>query len=122
MKKFNYKKPTLTNVKDGKILPVMHGENFLRPITTDIPEGEWQTFNMFVVGHSETGHNHVLDGEVEVLETRERTIIHILENTNLFHQKTQDVHETVTLVPGYYEVTHKTEYDPFEKIVRRVFD
>lgn len=121
MKKFNYKKPTLTNSKDGEALPIVHGENFLRPIAK-VPKGDWTAHDMFTVGHSESGHNHILDGKVEVLESRERTIVHILEKTNLFHQKEQDVHETITVEPGYYEITHKTEYDPFGKVVRRVFD
>lgn len=123
MKKFNYKSPTLKNLRRNKLLPIVHGENFLRPVdAANIPAGQFTAHDMFVVGHSESGHNHVLDGKVEVLESRERMIIHILEATNLFHQKTSDVHETVTVAPGYYEVTHKTEYDPFAKVVRRVFD
>lgn len=121
MKKFNYKKPSLDNLKDGGVLPIVHGENFLRPVT-DVPKGDWTKHDIFTVGHSESGHNHVLDGKVEVLESKEKTIVHILKNTNLFHQKDHEVHETITVAPGFYEVTHKTEYDPFAKVVRRVFD
>lgn len=121
MKKFSYKKPTLSNEQDGRALPIVHGENFLKPIAK-APKGNWLQHDMFVVGHSESGHNHVLDGKVEVLESRERTIVHILEKTNLFHQKNQEVHETITVAPGFYEISHKQEYNPFLKAMQRVFD
>lgn len=112
----------LQNNKDGKILPIMHGENFLVPINA-LPEGEIKSAKMYIVGHSETGHHHVLESPVEmdIIEGKHRAIL-VREVSTLFHKKSFDIHESVAVEPGIYQVTHKTEYDPFQKVIRAVFD
>lgn len=114
---------TLSNLKDNRLVPVMHGENFLRPVDS-IPNGKKTTTKMYIVGHSESGHNHVLQSKktMQITEVSEKRYLLIKEVSQLFHQKNFDIHETIDIAPGMYEVTHKTEYDPFAKVVRGVWD
>jgi hypothetical protein len=113
----------LSNNKHGNVVSVLHGENFMRRIDA-LPKGKTTKAKMYVVGHSESGHNHVLTSpkEMEVLEFNGHRYVLIDETAELFHQKTFDIHETVTVEPGVYEITHKTEYDPFQKVIRAVWD
>jgi hypothetical protein len=113
----------LSNVKDNQIVPVMHGENFLRRVDA-LPKGKTTKAKMYVVGHSETGHNHVLTSksDLEVLEQDGKRFMLVNEVAELFHKKSFDVHETISVEPGIYEVTHKTEYDPFAQVIRQVWD
>lgn len=113
----------LSNKKDGAIVSVMHGENFMRRVGS-LPTGVTTKAKMYIVGHSETGHNHVLTSkaDMEILESDGKRYVLINEVADLFHKKSFDIHETITVEPGIYEVTHKLEYDPFAKVIRRVFD
>lgn len=111
------------NKNNGKIVPVLHGENFMRRVEK-LPGGETTKVKMYIVGHSESGHNHVLTSpkEMEVLTFNGHEYVLIDETAELIHQKTFDIHETIAVEPGIYEITHKIEYDPFNKIVRAVYD
>ena len=116
----------LQNIKDNKIKPIMHGENFLVPIDK-MPKGKTIETKMFIVGHSETGHHHVLEAETEfeVIEAENlgnSIFISLLSPAKLVHTKSFDIHETVKVQPGVYKVNHKTEYNPFTKVIDRVFD
>ncbi len=115
-------KLTPTNIIEGRRIAVTHGELFFQPVD-ELPEGEVQKYKMFIIGHSETGHHHVLESKTEfsLIDGVER---HILLNdvAKLLHQKSFDVHETQILAPGAYKVYYKKEYNPFRKIVERVFD
>lgn len=111
-----------TNIKNGKRVAVTHGELFFLPVD-EMPGGKTQSYKMFVVGHSETGHHHVLESkqEFELLDGVDRAIL-LQDVGKLFHQKTYDVHETQILAPGAYKVYYKKEYNPFTKVLERVFD
>lgn len=113
----------LTNQKDNAIVPIMHGENWLQPIDK-MPEGKTTIHDVYIAGHSETGHHHVLKSKagIEVLEQGTDRYVLIKDVAELFHKKTYDIHETILVQPGAYKITHKTEYDPFQKIVRQVWD
>lgn len=83
----------------------------------------------FIVGHSETGHHHVIDAagaSVSVLERAPegmRILRAILEKTSsLDHLRDHDTHESIKLEPGLYEFRVGREYDPFEEIARRQAD
>lgn len=83
----------------------------------------------FVIGHSETGHHHVLAAKgasVSVLDKAPegmRILRAILENpTMLEHQRPHDTHEPIMLEPGEYEFRIGREYDPYEEIARRQAD
>ena len=86
----------------------------------------------FIIGHSETGHHHVLDRvegvKVSVLPTPPdsegiRILRAILENpTKLEHQRPHDTHETILLEPGEYEFRLRREYDPYAELARQSRD
>lgn len=114
------------NIKDGKRIPVQHGEVWLQPIG-HMPKGRKTTKSKsYIIGHSETGHHHVLesDTEFEVMSGDEKhdLYVRLFEPAKVVHQKTFDIHETKIVVPGDYAIYQKTEYDPFAEVVRAVFD
>lgn len=113
------------NIKDGKRVPVQHGEVWLQPIDK-IPSGKTKKAKSYIIGHSETGHHHVLESntEFEVMAGDEKhdLYLRLFEPAKVVHQKTFDIHETKIVAPGDYVVYQKTEYDPFADIVRAVYD
>lgn len=103
---------------------VRHGECFIRPIEK-LPKGKRVKVNSYIIGHSESQHHHVLEGEITVVEqpNMDANIFFELVNVGkVVHQKTVNRHNDLTLAPGKYEVIHKQEYDPFEKVMRDVWD
>lgn len=102
----------------------IHGENILVPVK-EIPEGKKTSHKSYVVGHSETGHHHVLESKTgfDVVETMAKEVfLDVKQPSHLKHKKTFDIHETVTVEPGLYKIFHAQEYDPFEKTMRRIWD
>jgi len=75
----------------------------------------------FIVAHSETGHNHVIDARpnVKVYDT-EDPLLSYLEVINatdametlLRHLRGHDTHETISIPPGIYELRRQREYTP----------
>lgn len=118
-------KKKLINEKDGIRIGAQHGEVFLQPITK-MPEGKTEKYRTFIVGHSESGHNHVLESDVdmEVMPADEKydLYIRLFEPAKLVHKKSFDIHETQIIVPGDYAVYTKTEYDPFADVIRNIYD
>jgi hypothetical protein len=107
-------------------MTLIHGENGFKPVQ-ELPKGKVTKHKMFIAGHSETGHHHVLESktEFEVIEPEnlgDSIFINLLSPASVVHKKSFDKHETKVLQPGLYEITHKTEYDPFQKVVRQVWD
>lgn len=84
----------------------------------------------FIVGHSETGHHHVLerDAGVQMFSEPDRgdgmhVLYAVLDAANaLVHQRGHDTHETISLEPGIYEFRLGREYDPYAELARRVAD
>lgn len=84
----------------------------------------------FVIGHSETGHHHVLDRvkgcKVSVLDNPPegmRILYAILENPTLLkHQRPFDTHAPIELDPGVYEFRIAREYDPYGELARQQAD
>ena len=84
----------------------------------------------FVIGHSETGHHHVLSSvkgcDVGVMERPPegmRVLRAILENpTSLHHLRDHDTHESIALPPGEYEFRIAREYDPYAELARQSMD
>jgi hypothetical protein len=78
----------------------------------------------YVIGHSETGHHHVLsrtDGvaicEVATPPAGMRILYAILEQPMaLNHLREHDTHAPITLEPGEYELRIAREYDPYEEL------
>lgn len=105
---------------------IIHGENAIMPVT-ETPEGlKWHTETHAIIGHSETGHNHLLeatkDTDFDLAEIDGKLYLRLSHKAKVVHQKSFDIHETVELEPGVYVVTRKTEYDPFAQVRRAVYD
>lgn len=103
----------------------IHGENILVPVSS-IPTGESKSSEKYVVGHSETGHNHVLEAkkgeQFDITVVGEDVYITTKTPTKLVHKKNNDIHQTLTIEPGIYKVVHAVEYNPFTKQLQRIFD
>lgn len=103
--------------------PIRHGENLLLPVKE--AEGKVSKHKTYIVGHSETGHHHVLESktEFEVIEgEKEELYVRLFEPGKIVHQKTYDQHKTLTVPAGTFKVIKKTEYDPFQQVIRAVWD
>lgn len=93
--------------------------------TTMKPEG-----GRLIIGHSETGHHHVLDrldgADVAVLDAPPagmRILRAILENpTSLVHLRDHDTHEPIKLEPGEYEFRISREFDHYAELARQSAD
>jgi len=83
-----------------------------------------------VIGHSETGHHHVLERTEGVTVTVAKTapagmrILYAIvsEPNALVHLRGHDTHEAIALQPGMYEFRSGREYDPYAELARRVAD
>jgi hypothetical protein len=76
---------------------------------------------MFVVAHSETGHNHVVDAKPNVQwYSTEDSMVSYLEvveatdatETLLRHLRGFDTHKTIVIPPGVFELRRQREYSP----------
>lgn len=43
--------------------PIQHGEILLQPVD-QLPKGKVEKHTSFIVGHSETGHHHVVESDI----------------------------------------------------------
>lgn len=112
------------NIVNGKRIVVTHGELCITPVDV-IPDGKTTEHKEYIAAHSETGHNHMLTptkGKLKVVEANGERYAIIKELTRLWHKKSYDIHEEVVLAPGKYKLTEKTEYNPFRKVIEKVFD
>lgn len=96
------------------------------------PDAEMKPFEEkngkgFIISHSEQGHHHILEGDVEVMERVKspagaRILQAIVKEPTRLFQDASVPHEPVMLDPGIYEFRIKREYDPFLEQARRVAD
>ena len=101
--------------------PIRHGEILLLPVDS-IPGGKVEQVTSCIVGHSESGHHHVLTSDA----TFEQIMAH---NGNLFvdlpcvarlrHQKTYQQHRELQVPAGRWKVIRKTEFDVRANAVSR---
>lgn len=107
----------------SKIYPIRHGEVMLVQVER-IPEGKTQSYTDYIIGHSETGHHHVIEStkQFEMTEADKELYLRLFEPAEIVHKKTTDKHRTLTIPAGIYKRYHDTEYDPFEKIIKEVAD
>lgn len=105
--------------------PLIHGENVFIPVD-DMPKGHISKHKLYIAGHSETGHHHVLESRVdfEVIEdiSNQELYFRLFEPAKVVHKKSFDIHQTKTLQPGVYKRIFATEYNPFTKVISRIFD
>jgi hypothetical protein len=76
---------------------------------------------VFVVAHSETGHNHVIDARPNVKwysgDDSMVTYLEVVEATDatetlLRHLRGHDTHKTIVIPPGVFEVRRQREHTP----------
>jgi hypothetical protein len=76
---------------------------------------------VFVVAHSETGHNHVIDASQNVRwfagENTEVTYLQVIEaldatETILRHLRGHDTHAPIVIPPGVFELRRQREHTP----------
>jgi hypothetical protein len=81
-----------------------------------------------IVGHSETGHHHVLERDAQVFVATSapdgmRVLYALIEQPNaLVHERSFDTHAPIALEPGIYEMRIGREYDPYAEVARRQAD
>lgn len=99
----------------------------------DLPDLEMKPFDEknvkgFIISHSESGHHHILGGDVEVMERTSnvpagaRILYAIVKEPAKLFQDAAAPHQPVELDPGIYEMRIKREYDPFSEQARQVAD
>ena len=104
-----------------------HGECILKPIQ-DLPKEAKlvNTTKDHIVGHSETGHHHVLELKTAALKVYEldgKTYLDVGTQGKLVHKKSgTNIHKTQQIEPGKYEVIIKHSFDYFKKALTRVRD
>jgi len=109
----------------GEIQIIRHEEGYKLPPHMKPLEKE---NNKLIIGHSETGHHHVLErpAEVFVPDTAPagmRILYAILEEPNaLIHERGYDTHKALNLEPGIYEFRIGREFDHYEALARRQAD
>lgn len=105
--------------------PIQHGEIMLVPVP-DKGFKSAKSVNACIVGHSETGHHHVVESKTpfEVMGDVEKhdLFVRLFEPAKLVHKKSVEKHKTLPVLPGVWKILHKSEYSPWEKVTRRVQD
>lgn len=84
----------------------------------------------FIIGHSETGHHHVMERTgVDVVEMpipsagiRVLRMIVADPRKELVHERSYDTHESLGFAPGAYEIRIGREYDPYAQLARQQAD
>jgi len=105
--------------------PIRHGEVMLVPVD-ELPTTTAVNHKTYIIGHSETGHHHVLESKTGfdafLDEATQALYLELSEPAQLVHKKQVDAHKTLVVPAGRYRVVHKTEYDPWQQVIRGVFD
>ena len=83
------------------------------------------TAGMLVVGHSETGHHHVMDpdkSELYQLPDELTKLLIVTEEDVLRHKRDYDTHQPMGFEPGAYKVRQLREYVPETMQSRTQYD
>lgn len=92
-----------------------------------VPHTERDKSGRPIISHSESGHHHVLDRPVEVLEHPRppagmRILYALLDAPTALVQDAPDAHGRHDLAPGIVEFRLAREFDPFAEQIRQVAD
>jgi len=92
-----------------------------------VPHTDRDKLGRPIIAHSESGHHHVLDRAVVVLEHPNppagmRILFALLEEPTMLIQDADDAHGHHRLEPGVHEFRIAREFDPFTEQVRQVAD
>ena len=117
----------MKNLKPHKL--GRHGEVVMLPVS-EIPKDAKLVEEGFsiIIGHSESGHHHVLDISTEqgttikMYEKDGKTYLDIPLMAHLRHQKTVEKHETQIFEKGLYIREIRESYSYALKAMRRVQD
>ena len=106
---------------------IRHGEILLKPISKIPKEAKLKHEGKdYIVGHSETGHHHVLEldtTQLRVYEVDNELYLDVRDTGQLVHKKTGvDTHKPHTIVPGKYKVIIKQAFNYFAKALQKVRD
>jgi len=108
-----------------------HGEvNFLKITKGSVDVKSLEPLNpedgVYTVGHSESGHNHVLERTgVEMYQGIERgmqVLYAIVSEPVSLKQSAGNPHAEQVVTPGQYIITNNVDYDPFTQQAKRVAD
>jgi len=75
---------------------------------------------VLIVGHSETGHHHVIDADCATMTRIDpfTALVNVTKATTLRHLRETDTHQPLALQPGMYEFRTGREFDPFKELIR----
>jgi hypothetical protein len=93
--------------------PIRHGEILLLPVT-GTPHGAVRRVTECIVGHSESGHHHVLESDAvfaEIIAANGDLYVDLDAPTPLRHRKSYQQHRELTVPAGMWRVIRKTEFD-----------
>jgi hypothetical protein len=93
--------------------PIRHGEVLLLPVDS-VPDGTFTKVTNCVVGHSESGHHHVLESDEvfeQIIAANGDLFVDLPRDTPLRHHKTHQQHRELTVPAGAWKVIRKTEFD-----------
>ncbi len=101
---------------------IRQGDVLLKPV--DKASGTKQGLNEYTVAHGEqTGHHHTLypvtqGSKISLFTDNNKRFIELKESWALRHQE----HREIIITPGIYEIWMEQEYDPFERMMKKVID
>ena len=92
-----------------------------------VPLADLDRLGRPIIGHSESGHHHVLERAVSVMEKPDapagmRILYALLDEPTMLIQDAIDAHGSHSLPAGLYEFRIAREYDPFMEQARLVAD
>jgi hypothetical protein len=91
--------------------PIRHGEVLLLPVNTT-PVGVSERVTSCVVGPSDSGHHHVLDGDREfgrIVDAKGTLYVALDAPTRLWHQN--DQRRELEVAAGVWRVVRKPHFD-----------
>jgi len=104
--------------------PIRHGEILLYPVSR-MPRNGRTKLATYIVGHSETGHHHVLESgtEMEVVDRGTDALwVRLFAPGELKHNKTEQAHKTLPVEKGTYLVKHKKQHNVITDTVEYLKD
>jgi len=97
----------------SKRTAIRHGEVLLFPVDT-VPNGTVTPVTNCIVGHSESGHHHVLESDDtfdQIIAANGDLYVRLGSTTRLRHQKHHQQHRDLNVPAGTWWVIKKMEFD-----------
>lgn len=94
-------------------IPIRHGEVMLVPVG-DAPDGATERVTSCIVGHSESGHQHVLDSDLEfatIVSASGTLYVDLDAPTRLCHRTDQQQHRGLEVPAGIWRVVGRIGFD-----------